>query len=130
MSVLPNFINGSFKPCNAKTCLVTNPATSEIVCEVPFSGRAEVDEAVVHAKAAFPAWSALTIKQRAAIMFKYHHLVEAHAQELAALVVKENGKNITEAIADIAKGNETVEWSCSLPQLACGRILEVSGGIT
>lgn len=131
MSVLPNFINGQFKPVsNAKTVAVVNPATSEIVVEVPLSGRDEVDEAVVHAKVAFPAWSALTIKQRAAIMFKYHHLVEEHAQELAALVVKENGKNITEALADIAKGNETVEWSCSLPQLACGRILEVSGGIT
>lgn len=50
-------------------------------------------------------------------MFRFHHLLEAHRHELAELVVRENGKNITEALASVAKGNETVEWACSLPQL-------------
>lgn len=76
-------------------------------------------------KVAHAQWSALTIKQRAAIIFKLHSLIEAHSTELAQIIVKENGKNIVEALADVAKGNETVEWASSLPQLAGGRILEV-----
>jgi acyl-CoA reductase-like NAD-dependent aldehyde dehydrogenase len=62
-------------------------------------------------------------------MLKFHALVNKHANELAELIVAENGKNITEALADVAKGNETVEWACSLPQLAPGKLLEVSRGI-
>ena len=58
-------------------------------------------------------------------MFKFHDLVERHSHELAQLVVQENGKNIVEALADVAKGNETAEWAASLPQMAGGRILEV-----
>ena len=76
------------------------------------------DEAVAAAKAAFPAWSSLTVKRRAAVMFKYHELLDKHADELADIVVMENGKNKAEALASVAKGNETVEWACSLPQLA------------
>jgi hypothetical protein len=63
-------------------------------------------------------------------MFKFHHLMEVHADELAKLIVLENGKNMAEALAYLAKGNETVEWACSLPQLSCGKTLEVSKGIT
>lgn len=63
-------------------------------------------------------------------MFRLHELIERHSEEFAEIIVRENGKNWVEARADVAKGNETVEWACSLPQLACGRTLEVSKGIT
>jgi malonate-semialdehyde dehydrogenase (acetylating)/methylmalonate-semialdehyde dehydrogenase len=72
----------------------------------------------------------MTMKARAALMLKFHALVRENAQELAELIVKENGKNITEAFADVAKGNETVEYACSLPQLAQGNILRVSGQVS
>lgn len=62
-------------------------------------------------------------------MLKFHALVRENAQELAELIVKENGKNLTEALADVAKGNETVEYACSLPQLCQGRQLQVSGQV-
>jgi len=58
-------------------------------------------------------------------MYRFHHLLEVHADELADLVVRENGKNKTEALASVAKGNETVEWACSLPQVAQVRVLVV-----
>ena len=70
-----------------------------------------------------------SLSRFAAVMFKLHHLINENAQELAELIVKENGKNITEALADVAKGNETCEWSCGLPSIAPGRKLEVSRGI-
>jgi len=57
------------------------------------------------------------VKARASIMFKLHHLLEVHADELAALITQESGKNLTESLASVAKANETVEFACSLPQL-------------
>jgi malonate-semialdehyde dehydrogenase (acetylating)/methylmalonate-semialdehyde dehydrogenase len=72
----------------------------------------------------------MTIKARAAIMLKFHGLVRDNAHELAQLIVHENGKNMNEALADVAKGNETVEYACSLPQLAQGQMLRVSGEAT
>ena len=108
---------------------VTNPATNEILSKVPLSTKQDLDAAVTHAQAAFKGWSALTMKARAAFMFKLHMLINDNAQELAEIIVKENGKNITEALADVAKGNETAEWATGLPSIAIGRKLEVSRGI-
>eukprot|EP01031_Cornospumella_fuschlensis_P013192 gene13192-16131_t len=131
MSELPNYINGEFvTPQGVQYVDVTSPATEEVIAKVPLNSAQTVDVAVAAANRAFPEWSGLTIKQRAAIMFKFHHLVEQHSQELAELIVKENGKNIVEALADVAKGNETAEWACSLPQIVQGKILEVSKGIS
>jgi len=93
---------------------------------VALSNKVDVDSAVAAATEAFPSWSGLTIKSRAAIMLKFHNLVKENANQLAELIVKENGKNITEALADVAKGNETVEYACSLPQLSQGKTLRVS----
>lgn len=90
----------------------------------------DVNNAVEAARKAFPKWSSLTIKARASYMLKFHALVQAHAKELAELIVLENGKNIVEAFADVAKGNETVEWACSLPQVAQGNVLRVSSEVT
>ncbi len=131
MTTLCNFVNGEFVSVGSTvaTVDVTNPATNEVVCKVPLSTKSDVDAAVAHAQTAFTSWSALTVKARAAVMFKLHHLINENAQELAELIVKENGKNITEALADVAKGNETCEWSCGLPSIAPGRKLEVSRGI-
>mmetsp|Transcript_36631 Transcript_36631/g.59797 ORF Transcript_36631/g.59797 Transcript_36631/m.59797 type:complete len:460 (-) Transcript_36631:243-1622(-) len=72
----------------------------------------------------------MTVKARAALMLKFHALVRSNAKELAQLIVLENGKNMTEALADVAKGNETVEYACSLPQLMQGKIDRVSSQVT
>jgi malonate-semialdehyde dehydrogenase (acetylating) / methylmalonate-semialdehyde dehydrogenase len=101
---------------------------------IPFnSNRFTADDAnsaVEAASKAFPRWSSLTIKARASYMLKFHALVQAHAKELAELIVLENGKNVVEALADVAKGNETVEWACCLPQVAQGNVLRVSSEVT
>jgi malonate-semialdehyde dehydrogenase (acetylating)/methylmalonate-semialdehyde dehydrogenase len=128
---LTNFVGGKYVEVEGVEYVpVVSPSTEETVALVPLSKASHVDEAVAIALKAFEDWSSITIKQRAAIMLKFHNLMDVHSQELAELIVKENGKNIVEALADVAKGNETVEWACSLPQLAPGRILEVSKGIT
>lgn len=130
--VLANYINGVFESVDEKavsTVPVISPSDETVLAYVPLCNRSHVDRAVEIAQRAFEDWSTLTIKQRAAIMFRFHHLMEVHAQELAEIIVRENGKNITEALADVAKGNETAEWASSLPQVAGGRTMEVSRGI-
>jgi acyl-CoA reductase-like NAD-dependent aldehyde dehydrogenase len=109
---------------------VLDPATGKEIAQVAVSNAADVHAAIATAQAAYPQWSRMTMKARATIMLKFHALVRDHAHELAELIVLENGKNITEALADVAKGNETVEWACSLPQMAQGKILQVSSQVT
>lgn len=131
MVVVDNYIAGRFVPPITKEYVpVINPADSQVIGNVGISTAQDVEMAVEAAQAAFPAWSAMTIKQRTTIMMKFYSLVQENSQELAEMIVKENGKNITEALADVAKGNETVEWACSLPQLAPGRTLRVSGQVS
>jgi len=125
-----NFIGGKFQPpADAKYLEVFSPSTGEQVGSVCLSSIKDVDQAVEVAKEAHLGWKALTVKARAAIMFKFHHLMAEHQAELADLIVRENGKNRAEALADVAKGMETIEWACSLPQLVGGKTLMVSRGI-
>jgi malonate-semialdehyde dehydrogenase (acetylating)/methylmalonate-semialdehyde dehydrogenase len=126
-----NYIGGKFiAPSTNQFMEVLNPADGTEIGKVAISSSEDVDQAVAAAKEAFASWSSMTIKARAAIMLKFHALVRDNAQELAEIIVKENGKNITEALADVAKGNETVEYACSLPQLAQGNTLKVSSQVS
>lgn len=126
-----NFINGAFSPAASGEYMdVTAPATNSVCARVTISGATDVEAAVAAAKAAGPAWRGLTIKSRAKIMFKFHHLMDEAKERLARIIVKENGKNFAEAMAEVAKGNETVEWATSLPQMAQGHSLMVSRGVT
>lgn len=131
VTVVDNYISGGFVPPSTNEYLdVINPADSKTIGRVALSERDDVDKAVQAAKSAFPSWSSRTIKQRASVMMKFHALVQEHAQSMAELIVRENGKNITEALADVAKGNETVEWACGLPQASVGNTLRVSGQVS
>jgi malonate-semialdehyde dehydrogenase (acetylating) / methylmalonate-semialdehyde dehydrogenase len=131
ITVVNNYINGKFVPPATNQFMdILNPATSQVIGKVALSSSADVDEAVQIAHRAQQTWAHdTTIKQRAALMMKLHALIQKHAHELAELIVQENGKNMTEALADVAKGNETVEYACSLPQLAQGKNLQVSSQV-
>jgi malonate-semialdehyde dehydrogenase (acetylating)/methylmalonate-semialdehyde dehydrogenase len=130
ITVVENYINGAFCPPSSGEFLdVINPANDAVIGKVAVSTVDDVNQAVDMAQKALESWSNMTIKARAAVMLRFHGLIRDHAQELAELIVLENGKNITEALADVAKGNETVEYACSLPQLAQGRTLQVSGQV-
>ena len=131
ITIVDNYIKGgSVAPSTNEYLDIINPANANIIGKVGLSGKCDVDTAVQAANAAFPSWSSRTIKQRASIMMKFHALVQEHSQQLAELIVQENGKNITEALADVAKGNETVEWSVSLPLVSAGNRLRVSSGVS
>jgi malonate-semialdehyde dehydrogenase (acetylating)/methylmalonate-semialdehyde dehydrogenase len=125
-----NFLHGQFvTPNNAEYLPVMNPGIGKQIARVPLSTAAQVDAAVVSARAALPAWSGLPIKERAQILFRYRALLEKNAQSLAQLVHEENGKTVGEAMAEVDKSIEVTEFACSMPQLATGEILEVSRGV-
>jgi malonate-semialdehyde dehydrogenase (acetylating)/methylmalonate-semialdehyde dehydrogenase len=125
-----NYLHGRFvTPENAKYLPVMNPGIGKQIARVPLSTGAQVDAAVVSAREAFPAWSGLPIKERAQVLYRYRALLEKNAPGLAQLVHEENGKTLSEAMAEVDKSIEVTEFACSMPQLAAGEILEVSRGV-
>src|SRR5262252_1764734 len=128
---LQNYVGGGFvAPPKARPFLdVYNPSSGDVISKVPLSEAAEVSAAVGAARAAFPAWSALPIKERVQVFFRYKALLEQHIDELAALVTEENGKISGEARAEVLKSAELSEFACSLPQITAGEVLEVSRGV-
>jgi malonate-semialdehyde dehydrogenase (acetylating)/methylmalonate-semialdehyde dehydrogenase len=124
-----NYIGGGFATADLPAIDVFDPSAGSVISRVPMSGVRELDAAVAAAKQAFPAWSAMPIKQRVQVFFKYKTLLEKHIDELSALVTEENGKIASEARAEIEKAAELCEFACSLPQIATGEVLEVSRGV-
>lgn len=127
---LRNYIGGKMIDPQAGNSLpVTNPSTGDEIGSVPLSTALEVDAAVRAARKAQPSWAATPIKERSQIFFRYKRLMEEQIQGLAALVSLENGKVMSEAVAEIEKAIEVTEFACSMPQLAGGEILEVSNSV-
>lgn len=108
---------------------VISPLTGKVISTVPLSSAKDLDEAVISAKAAFPAWSAMPIKERVQIFYRYKTLMEKNLTELSNLVSAENGKTFDEAKAEVEKSIELTEFACSMPQLISGELLEVSRGV-
>ncbi len=127
--VLKNFIGGKFAAFNGEFLDVQCPLDGSIISSVPISNSETVNQAVIAAQKAFPAWSATPIKERTQIFFKYRTLLEKNLNELAELIHEENGKTISESIAEIEKSIEVTEFACSLEQLAAGEVMEVSKGV-
>jgi len=124
-----NYIAGSFTNGSAKTLDVLSPLTGSIISTVPLSSAKQLDDAVKAAKAAFPSWSAMPIKERVQVFYRYKTLLEKNIEELSEMVHRENGKTIDESRAEVEKSIELTEFACSLPQLISGELLEVSKGV-
>jgi malonate-semialdehyde dehydrogenase (acetylating)/methylmalonate-semialdehyde dehydrogenase len=109
---------------------VYDPATGMTMREVDFASVEEVDAAVAAAKAAFPAWRATSISKRTEIMFRVRNLVEQHRRDLAALLTAEHGKVPSDALGEIARGLENLEFATGVPQHLKGGFSEqVSTGV-
>jgi len=125
-----NYINGSFaEAAGLETLDVVSPIDGNLLSAVPLSSSAQLNEAVAAASKAFAGWSKTPIKERVQVFFRYKTLLEKNLQELATLCSEENGKTLSESIAEIEKCIELTEFATSLPQLVTGEILEVSRGI-
>jgi malonate-semialdehyde dehydrogenase (acetylating) / methylmalonate-semialdehyde dehydrogenase len=109
---------------------IVNPATGETIGRVAMSGVTEVSEAVRAAREAFPAWRATPVVQRCRVLFRFKTLLEEHFDEIARIVVQENGKTLDEAKGSLRRGIENVEHACGMPTLMLGDSLEdVATGI-
>ncbi len=99
---------------------VWNPATGEHAADVDFASVEEVDHAVAVAKAAFPAWRATNLSRRAEVMFQMRELVAANRKEIASLLSAEHGKVLGDALGEVARGLENIEFACGIPNLLKG----------
>ncbi|MBC7460212.1 MAG: CoA-acylating methylmalonate-semialdehyde dehydrogenase [Thermoleophilia bacterium] len=115
---------------SARTLDVHDPATGDVVAVAPMASTADVDRAVAAAKAAAKGWRDTSLTKRATIMFAFRELLHAHRSELAAIVTREHGKVTADALGEVARGIEVVEFACGMPHLVKGEYSEnVSGGI-
>jgi malonate-semialdehyde dehydrogenase (acetylating)/methylmalonate-semialdehyde dehydrogenase len=127
--LVQNYIGGRFVDCAGEQAEVISPLDGSLLSRAPRSGAAEVAAAVASARVAFGEWSRRTLKQRAAVAYRYRELLIEHTAELAERIHAENGKTLDEARAEIVRAIEVTEFACSLPQLAAGEVLEVSPGV-
>lgn len=112
---VPHFIDGkTVFQSHAKTYPLTNPATGEIIGQVPLADDALGEQVVAVAKQAWPAWAATTPIKRARILFKFRELLEKYQTDLARMVTREHGKTIEDAKGSVARGIEVVEYHCGL----------------
>jgi malonate-semialdehyde dehydrogenase (acetylating)/methylmalonate-semialdehyde dehydrogenase len=130
MPAAKNYIRGKFTGNGHHRSMdVISPLDGSVISSVPLSSKSDLDKAVKAALAAFPAWSALTLKERTQVFYKFRSLLEENMQELSELVSLENGKTFGEAQAEVLKGMELSEFACSLPTLVNDEIQEVSKGV-
>ncbi|MDP6955502.1 MAG: aldehyde dehydrogenase family protein, partial [Planctomycetota bacterium] len=128
---LQNYIGGQWVDAKADTYhTVLNPATEEVLGECPLSSAAAVDAAVTSAAEAFPAWRKASPVDRVQPLYKLKALLQSHADEMAAIVTRENGKTRAEAMGSVLRGIQMVEVAIGSPSLLMGGMLEdVSTGI-
>jgi malonate-semialdehyde dehydrogenase (acetylating)/methylmalonate-semialdehyde dehydrogenase len=122
---LENYVNGRWTPARTDERLdVTNSATGELLARVPLSSAADLDAAVAAAREALPAWRAVSVPNRARMLFELRSRLAAGADELAESVTREMGKTLPDAQAEVARMLEMVEAACAVPTTMQGRILE------
>ena len=124
-----NYVGGKFTVNGQDKMDVFSPLNGAVISKVQLSTSKDLDEAVNAAEAAYPAWSAMPVKERVQVFFTYKTLMEENLHELTQLVHEENGKTYGEAKAEVEKSIELTEFACSIPQLIGGEILEVSKGV-
>lgn len=99
---------------------VFDPSTGRVTARVPRGGAPEVDAAVAAARAAFPGWRDTPLIARSQVFFAFRELVWRHREEMARLITRDHGKTFPDALAEVTRGLETVEFACGLPSQLAG----------
>lgn len=122
---LQNFIDGRWQPALATQVLEDrDPASGELIAQVPASGAQDVDGAVRAAAAAAAGWRERPPQQRARALFALRERLVEHREELAQIVTQDMGKTLADARAEVGRGIESVEAACAVPHLIKGENLE------
>jgi malonate-semialdehyde dehydrogenase (acetylating) / methylmalonate-semialdehyde dehydrogenase len=128
---LTNFVNGQWRGASGSESQdVLNPATGEVLAQVPLSDASDVIGAVEAASAAFLEWRRTPPEDRIQPLFKLKQLMEDHFEEFGRLITQENGKTLAEAKGEMRRAIENVEVACGIPVMMQGYNLEdVARGI-
>ncbi|MDF1604401.1 CoA-acylating methylmalonate-semialdehyde dehydrogenase [Nocardioides sp. YIM 152315] len=120
-TTIPHWIDGKAHPGGGtRAGDVTNPATGRVTGRVAFAGPEEIEAAVVSAKKAAGDWAATSISARTRVVFRFRELLDARKVELAALITAEHGKVRSDALGEVSRGLEVVEFACGIPHLLKG----------
>ncbi|GAB3100860.1 CoA-acylating methylmalonate-semialdehyde dehydrogenase [Aestuariicella hydrocarbonica] len=120
MSIVGHLINGSLSEAAERTQDVFNPATGEATKQVALASKETVEEAIAAAQAAYPAWRNTPPAKRAKIMFRFKQLLEDNAEQICAMIGEEHGKISHDAMGELTRGIENVEYACYAPELLKG----------
>ncbi len=121
MNRISHWIDGAVREgTSGRTAPVFNPATGEQSADVDLASDDEVDSAVATALTALPEWRATSLSRRAEVMFHMRELVDANRKEIASLLTAEHGKVMSDALGEVARGLENIEFACGIPHLLKG----------
>jgi malonate-semialdehyde dehydrogenase (acetylating) / methylmalonate-semialdehyde dehydrogenase len=118
--IVGHFIDGNDVADTNRPAPITNPATGAVTRHVAMASRQTVEEAIVAAETAFPAWRNTPPAKRAKVMFKYKQLLEEHADEVVAAITSEHGKVLDDAMGEFQRGVEVVDYACGIPEMLKG----------
>jgi malonate-semialdehyde dehydrogenase (acetylating)/methylmalonate-semialdehyde dehydrogenase len=125
LPIVQHYVDGTtLVSASGRTAPVFDPALGVQTKSVALANQSEIDAAVASAKAAFPAWSALSITRRQQIIFTFRELLNQRKGELAEILTAEHGKVLSDAVGEITRGLEVVELATGFPHLIKGEYSE------
>ncbi|WP_327144899.1 CoA-acylating methylmalonate-semialdehyde dehydrogenase [Nocardia sp. NBC_01327] len=125
MQTIAHWVDGkSFTGTSTATAPVTNPATGVVTGQVSLANAADVRTVVDAAAAAFPAWRDASLSKRTQVLFRFRELLNARKEEIAAIITAEHGKVLSDALGEVTRGLEVVEFACGIPHLLKGGYTE------
>jgi len=120
MNTVGHLINGQIINDAARLQDVYNPSTGEVSKQVALASKSTVEQAISAAEAAFPAWRNTPPLKRARVMFRFKELLEQNADRIAQMIGEEHGKISHDALGELQRGIENVEYACGAPELLKG----------
>ena len=120
MNTVLHLIDGQLVPGGSRSAPVYNPATGAVIRQVALADRATVQRAIESAQEAFPAWRNTPPLKRARVMSRLKELLEQNAEKICALITEEHGKVFADAMGELQRGIENVEYASWAPELLKG----------
>jgi len=125
MTTIGHWLNNeSFAGTSSETAPVTNPATGEVTGQVALGSVSDARAVIDAAAAAFPAWRDTSLAKRTQVLFAFRELLNARKGELAEIITSEHGKVVSDALGEVSRGQEVVEFACGIPHLLKGGFTE------
>ena len=122
---ISHWVNGEvFEGSSGASAPVTNPATGEVTGQVALASVEDARAVIDAAAAAFPAWRDTSLAKRTQVLFRFRELLNDRKGELAEIITSEHGKVVSDALGEVARGQEVVEFACGIPHLLKGGFTE------